>query len=308
MRENLSAPGTVSEWVKISKQALENLNYHNIVQDPLYARLSARYGYDDYIIVNIRNKEDNRVLLEFDVSSPKMIQQFKTASAQIIRQMQNEYERKEEEKKYGKIPTQNASLNYQDDYDDDEDDFTIPDYEAEEGDFIERTRYLPDDTLMLREFDQEDSPYDDIKRKSRRLIKKPWFTWVMLFVFPPVGLFLLWYNHKFKVLPRILVSIGFFLYFVLVWVGFFGIDTGFNKENIQRFYNNQQYRITRFFNDVDNNSIIDPNPDLELDETLQPPLTVEETPETQPSENNIIENFFNNISNLFNGNSNVESP
>lgn len=312
MRENLSAPGTVSEWLRISKQALENLDYFNITQDPRYARISARYGYEDYIIVNIRSKDSNRVLLEFEVSSPKMVQQFKTASAQIIRQIQAEYERKEEEKKYGTIPTQTTTIpstSTSDEYyvDDDTDEYAVPDYEAEEGDYIEKTRYLPDDTLILREYDDKIRPKDEVRRGFRKYFQKTWMILLMLVVLPPFGIFLLWYFHKFKVISRILLSILFFLYFILIWVGFFGIDTGFNRESIQNFYTNQQYKITRFFNNIDNATGIYDNPgDVIIEDTtpMYPGENTEETP-TESTGTNIFENLFNN---LFGSFSNSNAP
>lgn len=252
MRENLSAPGTVVEWLQITKQALKNLDYHNITQDPRYARLSARYGYDDYIIVNIRSKSEDRVLLEFEVSSPKMVQQFKTASAQIVRQMQNEYKQKQEEAKYGPIqspkpyvpqPSEPKTVFPSEDT-------AVPAYEAEEGDYIERTRFLPDETLTLKKYHEGIDRYETekFKHKFEFWFNRFWVIWLMLFLLPPFGIFLIWYFHRMRIVTRVIVSVLFFLYFVLIWIGFFGIDTGFDREALQRFYLDQQYRITRIFN------------------------------------------------------------
>lgn len=253
MRENLSAPGNISDWLDISKEALINLNYYNITQDPQYARLSARYGYDDYILVNIRTKDPEHVLLEFDVSSPKMIQQFKTASAQLIRQKQQEFRNKQESESLGPAPSYNAP-EVENLMEDDSSAYTVPDYQAEDGDYIERTRYFPDDTLQLKEYRKELDRLesDSLKHQFRQRFDKLWIILLSLVLVPPLGIFLLWYFHRTKIITRILLTVVAFLYFVLIWIGFFGIDTGFNRESIQMFYTNQQYKITRFFNQFNN--------------------------------------------------------
>lgn len=307
MRENLSAPGTVSDWLNISKKAFQNLDYHDITQDPKYARLSARYGYDEYILVNIRNKDENRVLLEFDVSSPKMIQQFKTASAQIVRQQQKKREQRIEEKKFGKAPTYHINSDLKEKQVDTSNNInsanivetikdTVPDYEAEEGDYIERTRSLPDDTLMFREYreDLDRLESDSLRYKFRHYFNKLWLILLLLVVCPPIGIFLLWYFHRLKIFTRILVTIFTFLYFALIWVGFFGIDTGLNKESIQMFYNNQQYKITRFFNQFNNET---EHSDVVVDDTTTDP-NIDQTDTNNTNSNPIID-FFTGIGESF---------
>ncbi len=251
MRENLSAPGTVGEWLQITKKALTNLGYHNIERDPKFARLSARYGYDDYIVVNLRRKGDDKTLLEFDVSRKNMIQQFKTASAQVIRQMQRDYNSQKEREEFGDNYVSNVEEYPKEPLD--TSDYTAPAYVGEEGDYIERTRYLPDETLTLKEYHEGIDQYEKerFKHKFERIFNRLWLIWLMLFLLPPFGIFLIWYFHRMKLFSRLFVSVVFFLYFVLIWIGFLGIDTGFNRESIQQFYNNQQYRITRFFNQND---------------------------------------------------------
>ena len=215
MRENLSAPGTVSDWLKITPKAYQNLNYYNITRDKKFARISARYGYDDYIVLNIRSKDKNHVLLEFDVSNPNMISQFKTASAQIIRKIQNNYRERQQEIEYGPAPVENVSAPTPDVYV--PQDVTSDKYVAEEGDYIEQTRILPDDTLQLKQFrkDLDKLEEDSFRHKFRKIFNKLWVIWLMLIVLPPFGIFLIWYFKRMSLFSRIILSALSFLYFFL---------------------------------------------------------------------------------------------
>lgn len=248
MRENLSAPGSVAQWLRITREAYTRLNYHNITQDPKYARVSAQYGYDDYILINIRNKEPGRVLLEFEVSDPKLVNQFKKAAAAIIRE--NQRQRAEE------FPAYTPPEHYEPETSEapEEQVPDVPEYEAEEGDFVENTQYLPQDTVSMNTYHRavDHAQQLSFKMKFEKYCNKLWFIWLMLIVLPPFGIFLIWYFRRMRIFNRLLVSVVAVLYLLLIWIGFFGIDTGLNKETIQKFYNDQQYRITRFFNEKDN--------------------------------------------------------
>ena len=93
-----------------------------------------------------------------------------------------------------------------------------------------------------------------------------------------------------------------FLYFFLIWIGFFGIDTGFNRDSIQKFYQTQQYSIQRFLDQF--NPGTDPNRAIEsvtpeTDPVYQEPGVIQDgTNSAENDFNSVTEgtrNFFNNI-------------
>ncbi|MEG0379962.1 MAG: hypothetical protein RR614_15895 [Eubacterium sp.] len=71
----------------------------------------------------------------------------------------------------------------------------------------------------------------------------------MLILIPPLGIFLMYFYKKFGLFPRILLTILAVLYTLLIWLGFFGINTGVNQESINQWTQNVQSQITRFINE-----------------------------------------------------------
>lgn len=367
MRENFSVKGSLHQWLKISIEALKHIGASRITQDPRYARLMADFPDGTYLLLNMRRKENGRILLEFDASSSELIGRYKSAAAKIYRASENA-ERSRQERRFQQeaerraeqmaaqeprtaqttrtnrpsmateimsggqntkpvstrqmpskspsalrndvesvseaglisslpaakapqsrpsvqlsaespakaavqaapqpvqaayaaaqpesapAPARRAGIRKRRDEevdlssfrrDEDEKSFTQM-YEPDENDFIEQTQYIktlnPDGSPV--------NPNDKTQvllHKFRQYGNQMWLIWLMLIVLPPLGLFMLWYFRRLKMPARIATSLAVFLYMILIWLSFLGIDTGFNRTAIQGWYNDARESISRFF-------------------------------------------------------------
>lgn len=388
MRENFSVKGSLHQWLKISIEALKHIGASRITQDPKYARLMADFPDGTYLLLNMRRKENNRILLEFDASSSNLIGRYKSAAAKIYRANENA-ERNRQERRFQQEAERRAeqiaaqqqprtsqttrtsrpsmsmevmshdqqtkpvsnrqmpskspsalrndveSLNEQgfatsipassrpqnrpsqstgtatavsaqsaqqaaypssasqqvasrpssqdslavaeqnelastprrtgmrkrrdqeinlSDFDrtEDEKSFTQM-YEPDENDFIEQTQYInavnPDGTPV-----NPNDKTEVLLHKFRQYGNQMWLIWLMLIVLPPLGLFMLWYFKRMKMPVRIVTSIVIFLYMILIWLSFLGIDTGFNKTAIQGWYDDARKSVTSFFKNATGSS------------------------------------------------------
>ncbi len=257
MRENVSTKGTIGEWMKIIRTAFANMGLIDIMKDPVYARVQARTAKGQTILVNLRRKDDTHVLLEFEASSPSLVNEFKSEAAYIVRNNQvtpvstpkqnaartavSARPAQPSQPVQQQVPAYEPVVEQQP---------QVPAYQPDDDDFVENTAYIPNDTQTLNEYrkaaDKEEM--QSMRMKFDYYCNRLWLIYLMLVLVPPVGLFLLWYFKRMRFVSRIIVSVIVFLYMILIWISFFGIDTGFNKEFIQRFYTDMQYKITRFFN------------------------------------------------------------
>lgn len=68
------------------------------------------------------------------------------------------------------------------------------------------------------------------KEKWEALTEKTWFLLLMLVVFPPLGLYLIWHYRRWTGGKRVLATAIGLLYFLFVWLGFLGVNTGINRD------------------------------------------------------------------------------
>ena len=68
------------------------------------------------------------------------------------------------------------------------------------------------------------------KEKWEALTEKTWFLLLMLAVFPPLGLYLIWHYRRWTGGKRVLATAIGLLYFLFVWLGFLGVNTGINRD------------------------------------------------------------------------------
>lgn len=110
-----------------------------------------------------------------------------------------------------------------------------------------------DDTAVL----EEEAPYDDaytdaynetsmtaepqtFREKFDTLCRKKWFVVLMVFVLPPFGIYLIWRGHQPKSFLRILATAGALAYFLFIWLGFLGVNTGINRQTFTNLRSRQQ--------------------------------------------------------------------
>ncbi len=70
------------------------------------------------------------------------------------------------------------------------------------------------------------------KGKLQSLLSATWFTIVMLVVLPPFGIYLLFRNKVFGLGARVGITLVTLFYTLFIWLGLFGINTGFNSQTI----------------------------------------------------------------------------
>ena len=223
MRENLSAPGTLNDWMVASENALWNAGFDNVGFDPDIDRLYGDYGTSDYIDIDFSVPEPGRVRLEIEASDRAMIEKYKQQSVREIRKL-----KKERTASVSQIRGSNTA----------EDDADRP-YDSPRRRDEEAAASGPSQRLQ-----------DRIPRNVREMAfyTKTWFVLLMLVVVPPVGIFLLFYNRTFKLPARIMTTLIALMYTLFIWVGFFGVNTGFNKDTVNMWYKDVQSQITRMFN------------------------------------------------------------
>lgn len=128
-----------------------------------------------------------------------------------------------------------AENDYVDDFDDgyaatDDDDG----YADEEG--YDPDGGVYDDTYGDPAYGNEADGYDDVyeppqtfKEKWEALTEKTWFLILMLAVFPPLGLYLIWHYRRWTGGRRVLATAIGVVYFLFIWLGFLGVNTGINR-------------------------------------------------------------------------------
>lgn len=52
-----------------------------------------------------------------------------------------------------------------------------------------------------------------------KFYQEDWFIWLTLILFAPLGVILLWTQKKFKLIPRIILSVAFLIFFIGIVTG-----------------------------------------------------------------------------------------
>ena len=228
MRENLSAPGTLDDWMTASEDALWNAGFDNVGFDPDIDRLYGDYGAHEYIDIDFSVPQSGRVRLEIEASNRALIEKYKRSVTVEIRRRQNRPATDSGQ-------TENYTSGRSEDYDDD----TAADVPRQPA------------------FRIPDRLEDKIPRDSRGvpIYAKTWFVILALILVPPLGIFLLFFCRKFRLIPRIVTAFVALMYTLLIWVGFFGVNTGFNRDTINMWYKDAQSQITRTLHQKDENAV-----------------------------------------------------
>ncbi|MGN0193757.1 MAG: hypothetical protein ACI39G_01405 [Pseudoramibacter sp.] len=87
--------------------------------------------------------------------------------------------------------------------------------------------------------DEEAEPAT-FKEKWEALTEKTWFLILMLALFPPLGLYLIWHYKRFSGGKRVLATVLGIAYFLFIWLGFIGVNTGINSQTFTSLKNKQQ--------------------------------------------------------------------
>ena len=226
MLVNLSVKGKLSTWTEASQRALEELGFSNVQSDKKAARLVGDYGKTDYIEIDFYIQEDQRVHLTIETSTRKILEQYKESVAEVIK---NEFPVPQS------MPKEIAKETPQ---------YPIEDQEDEEEDYdedpVDDGAYTPKRKKKKRHKNPLLKLHKSLKKTKVKLKKglkhfrNKWLIILMLILLPPFGIFLMYYHRQFSFITRFLLTVITVLYFMLIWVGFLGVDTGVNKASIMQ--------------------------------------------------------------------------
>ena len=105
-----------------------------------------------------------------------------------------------------------------------EDDYADGPYGDYDDGYTDAEGYADDDEAL------EPAAPQTFKEKWEALTEKTWFLLLMLAVFPPLGLYLIWHYRRWTGGKRVLATAIGLLYFLFVWLGFLGVNTGINRD------------------------------------------------------------------------------
>lgn len=236
MRENLSARGSLDDWIDASEAALRNAGFERVEVDEHFDRLAADIGENGYLDINFLIQNDGRVRLEIDASDKELIDQFKSSVSRVMQGGGSA------ESRQGRRDSRAQSSRYADGGAAEADDGDSggrggKGKRGKKGRSGGRGLHMPGG-----------------RRSGDPFYARTWFILLMLVLVPPLGIFLMYYYKKFGLIPRILVTLIAILYTLLIWLGLFGINTGINQETINSWIQNGQSQITRLINNQKNSS------------------------------------------------------
>lgn len=232
MRENLSARGSLDDWIDASEEALWNAGFERVEVDEHFDRLAADIGENGYLDINFLIQNDGRVRLEIDASDKELIDQFKASVARVMQ------DGGRSESRSGGRDSRAGSSRYADEADDGD--------SGSRGNKGKRGKKGRSGGRGLR--------MPGGRRSGDPFYARTWFILLMLVLIPPLGIFLMYYYKKFSLIPRVLLTLIAVLYTLLIWLGLFGINTGINQETINSWIQNGQSQITRLINNQKNSS------------------------------------------------------
>lgn len=310
MKQNLSAEGTLEAWISASEEALWNAKFVNIDYDPKTRHLSGDIGRKGSIGIDFSIQADGRTRLEITTTDADVLDRFKrevtrTFLAQARAAEEAAASEAAEDDAYGDDAACDDAYGDDEAQDDDWADTTVTANgpAAEDPEAVDMASGSP---WSFRDFNGR--LQIPAALKNAQCYHKVWFIVLMLVVLPPVGIFLMYYYRRFRIFPRIVITIVAFLYTILVWVGIFGVNTGLNEANIDKWYNQQRSQIVRIFN---LNTAETPLPE----ETTTVPSTSETTGSdatasesagtsgaSESDDRGFLETFSENMKGLFGGN------
>lgn len=212
MKEHLSAPGQLNQWVTGSGIALENGEFTKIKLNRAGDRMTAKYGADS-IAIDFGIKDQAHVYLRIESTDNEVLQWFKACVSDVMLHPE----------RYGEMSGEGE---------DDESAFDEPQTEPvyaypqnQEPAGSQQGSSLP----QSQKAEKEQLPF---KERFKRTLPKTWFMILMLIIFPPYGFYLLYHYKKFDLVRRILVTIVAAAYFLFIWLGFLGVNTGVNQDSV----------------------------------------------------------------------------
>lgn len=206
-KENLSAPGHVADWIDATQIALDSGDFTRIKLSRKGDEMTARYGADTLSII-FGAKDQEHVILKIDCEEQAVIDWYKACVTDVVKHPEK----------------------YEDYYADDA-----------ESDEAQKEEGVGETPITIPESVKEKLPAVTGGGRLKGLLPKTWFMVLMLVLLPPFGLFLLYRYHQamgFK--NKLLITIIALFYTLFIWLGFFGIDTGFSASTVTGWFSGLQ--------------------------------------------------------------------
>jgi hypothetical protein len=241
VKEHLSAPGEMTQWFDGSIYALKKGDFTKIRVHHNGSQITAHYGADE-ICIDLSVKAPGRIFLRLESTSGEVLQWFKACVTDVMLHPQAGFD-----EGLNAAP-QAAPFGTDGTFD--------PYIDPDAGRFEDDDAAAPDPAAPpagegpygADDFAEETPAYEEAPRTPRekweRLKCRPWFAWLMLVVLPPFGLYLLWHVPHFGKVKRVLLTALFAAYFLFIWLGFLGVNTGVSPGSIRAWWQHRNQTET----------------------------------------------------------------
>ena len=231
----------MTQWFDGSIYALKKGDFTKIRVHHNGSQITAHYGADE-ICIDLSVKETGRIFLRLESTSGEVLQWFKACVTDVMLHPQAGFDEglnaAPQAAPFGTDgtfdPYTDPDADQAADFDDAVPDPQVP--PADEGQY-------GDDGFAEAVPAYEEAP-QTLQEKWERLKCRPWFAWLMLVVLPPFGIYLLWHVPHFEKVRRVLLTALFAAYFLFIWLGFLGVNTGVNRRSISAWWQHRHQTET----------------------------------------------------------------
>ncbi|MDD4691484.1 MAG: hypothetical protein VB030_06510 [Eubacterium aggregans] len=202
-KQKLSAPGTLAQWIDASEIALDTGDFTKIKLNRQGDVMTAEYGADT-ISIRFAKKDQGHVLLRIECDDEQVLEWYKSCVADVIKNPEK-----------------------------------FEDYYAEEEEFDPIGQNPPSPGPAAAVPPTDDALGEDggsPKGKLKRLLVKKWAMVVLIIALPPLGLYVFYRYHRSGFGRRVVITLVTILYTLFIWLGFFGINTGFGLSTITTWF------------------------------------------------------------------------
>lgn len=228
MVEHLSAPGQFDEWIQASKTALKSGDFSKIKFHKRKNQMTAKYG-SDTIAIDFSMKDARHILLRIESSDAEVLAWYKSCVSDVILHPQKyENPEPEPEESFQNDSFQNQNLTQ-----------NQPSFSSEEEN---------DTTEIINPDELNQFSSSSFIGKLKMLETKTWFIWLMVLLIPPYGIYIIIHNSRFSTFQRVLFTILVSFYFLFIWLGFLGVNTGVNMDSIKALFTEIKNKLILKYN------------------------------------------------------------
>ncbi|SDX54334.1 hypothetical protein [Eubacterium barkeri] len=200
-KQKLSAPGTLGQWIDASEIALDTGDFTKIKLNRQGDVMTAEYGADT-ISIRFAKKDQGHVLLRIECDDEQVLEWYKSCVADVIKNPEK-----------------------------------FKDYYAEEEEFDPIGQSASSGAAAVSTRDDGLSEAEDTSGgRLKRLLVKKWVMVILIIALPPLGLYVFYRYHRSGLGKSVVITLVTVLYTLFIWLGFFGINTGFGLSTITTWF------------------------------------------------------------------------